>query len=126
MGFRVGFGLTGEDSWCLRGCGHLLGHLRDLGLKHFSVCGDRIYLGIELGERIIQKSGLGFELLELFRLIYDIVFHLQTGFLNDSLSNIFTIGGTGRAMSLTLGVTYFCPIFRIFIPNQLLILFLLL
>ena len=33
--------------------------------------------------------------------------------------------GTGRAMSLTSGVTDFCPIFRIFIPNQLLILFLL-
>ena len=53
----------------------MLGHLRDLGLKHFSVGGDIIYLGIEFGERIIQKSGLGFELLELFRLIYDIVFH---------------------------------------------------
>ena len=57
MGFGVGFGLTGDDSWCWRGSDHLLGHLRDLGLKNFSVGGDRIYLGIELGERIIQKSG---------------------------------------------------------------------
>jgi len=60
MGFGVGFGLTRKDSRCLRRGGHLLGHLGDLGLKHFSVSGNRIYLGIEFGERIIQKSGLVF------------------------------------------------------------------
>ncbi|KEH27890.1 hypothetical protein MTR_5g048620 [Medicago truncatula] len=65
MSFGVCFGLAGKDSRCLRRGGHLLGHLGDLGLKHFGVCGYRVYLGIEFGERVVQKFSLVFELLKL-------------------------------------------------------------
>jgi len=75
MGFGVGFGLTRKDSRCLRRSSHLLGHLGDLGFKHFSMSSNRVYLSIEFGKRIIQKFGLVFELLELFRLVHDIAFH---------------------------------------------------
>ncbi|RHN78966.1 hypothetical protein MtrunA17_Chr1g0171641 [Medicago truncatula] len=86
MSFGVGFRLTRKHSRCLRRGGHLLAHLEDLSLKHFSVCGDRIYLGILSLERESFRNPL--ELLKLFILTHHTDDLLQIAFHFISRMNI--------------------------------------